>query len=76
MHTPGIDGRSYNIGDDAPVTAHDLLHLAGESFDAEAAERQLADPWEGIVDTTRARSELGWRPIYPTLQTARAAGAL
>ena len=28
------------------------------------------------VDTATARRELGWRPIYPSVYTARDAGAL
>jgi hypothetical protein len=34
------------------------------------------DPWEGIVDTERARRELGFRPIHPSVYAAAAAGAL
>jgi hypothetical protein len=41
-----------------------------------AATRPLDDPWAGIVDTCRIRTELGYRPLYPTLYTAQAAGAL
>jgi nucleoside-diphosphate-sugar epimerase len=71
-----VDGRTYNVADDAPVTAYELLALCGEQVPAEAAGRTLEDPWSGIVDTARIRAELGYRPIYPTLYTARDAGAL
>jgi hypothetical protein len=37
---------------------------------------QLDDPWFGIVSTRRIRTELGFRPLYPTVWTARDAGAL
>ncbi|MER7003294.1 hypothetical protein ABT297_09630 [Dactylosporangium sp. NPDC000555] len=42
----------------------------------DAATRALEDPWDGICDTSAIRRELGFRPIYPTLYTARDAGAL
>jgi hypothetical protein len=35
-----------------------------------------ADPWHGIVDTTRIRLELGFRPYHPSVWSARDAGAL
>jgi hypothetical protein len=46
------------------------------ALDGDAADRPLDDPWSGIVDTTAARRELGWRPTYPSVYTARDAGAL
>jgi nucleoside-diphosphate-sugar epimerase len=66
----GIDGRVYNVADDAPVTAWELLALAGEEPEEGAADRPLADPWAGIADTGRIRAELGYRPEYPTVYTA------
>src|SRR5258705_3511068 len=35
----------------------------------------VEDPWEGVVSTLRIRDELGFRPIYPSVSTARDAGA-
>ena len=35
-----------------------------------------ADLWHGVVDTTRIRQELGFRPWYPSVWSARDAGAL
>jgi dihydroflavonol-4-reductase len=74
LNAPGIDGQIFNASDDAPVTAYELHQVNGRSMpDNEATE---ADMWHGIVDTWRIRSELGYRPIYPSVWTARAAGAL
>jgi hypothetical protein len=64
------------VADDAPVSAVELLELNGEAVAAEAASRALGDPWEGIVETRAARADLGFRPIYPSVYTARDAGAL
>ncbi len=76
VHANGVDGEIYNVVDDAPVTAHELLKINGEPVAEDAAGRTLDDPWEGIVDGCKIRRELGFRPIYPTLATARDAGAL
>lgn len=43
---------------------------------ARGAPVEEPDPWDGIVDTARIRRELGYRPVFPTLWTAAAAGAL
>ena len=74
--TEGVDGRTFNLADDAPLSTVELYGLLGRRIPPEAHERQLDDPWEGIVDTARARAELGWRPLFPSVWTARDAGAL
>ncbi|MBX6722916.1 MAG: NAD(P)-dependent oxidoreductase [Dactylosporangium sp.] len=76
LDTDGVDGRIYNVADDAPITAWELLALGGEAPEAGAADRALADPWQGIADTMRIRKELGYRPIYRTVYAARDAGAM
>lgn len=76
LNTPGIDGRTYNVADDAPITAAELLRLHGQPETPDGAHHEPFDPWEGIVDTLRIRDELGFRPIYPTFYSARDAGAL
>jgi nucleoside-diphosphate-sugar epimerase len=76
LRADGVDGGIYNVADDAPVTALELLRLAGEPVAPDAATRPLDDPWDGIVDTTRIRRDLGFRPIHPTVYTAADAGAL
>ena len=74
LHAPGIDGRIYNAADESPVTAVELHALNGVPFlDSPDGE---ADPWHGIVDTTRIRRELGFRPFHPSVWSARDAGAL
>jgi len=69
----GVDGHTYNLADDAPVTAWELLALHGEEHAGSEGE---PDPWAGIVETRRIREELGFRPVYPTVYTAQSAGAL
>jgi nucleoside-diphosphate-sugar epimerase len=74
LHAPGIDGRIYNAADESPVTAVELHALNGVPFpDSPAGDPDL---WHGMVDTTRIRQELGFRPWYSSVWSARDAGAL
>ncbi|GGD91538.1 NAD-dependent epimerase/dehydratase family protein [Paenibacillus nasutitermitis] len=73
--TLGIDGRIYNVGDDAPISVAELRQLHNSEIPSEARQQEF-DPWDMIVDTTRIRDELHYRPIYPSFYSARDAGAL
>ena len=73
--TPGIDGRIYNVGDDAPISVSELLQLYHSDISSEALQQDF-DPWDMVVDTTRIRDELHYRPIYPSFYSARDAGAI
>ncbi|MFH9083229.1 NAD-dependent epimerase/dehydratase family protein [Streptomyces sp. NPDC017673] len=73
LYAPGADGRVYNIADDVPVTALEIHQLLGEEPPADGPD---PDPWYGIASTDRIRRELGYRPSFPTLWSARDAGAL
>ncbi|WP_406286288.1 NAD-dependent epimerase/dehydratase family protein [Embleya sp. NBC_00896] len=64
----------YNVGDDAPLTVHELYALHGMAHPAE--DKAVEDPWEALPDTTLLRRELGYRPLYPTVRGAADAGAL
>lgn len=76
LDAEGVDGRIYNAADDAPASAYELHVLNHQEPAARDETQTLGDPWYGIVDTTRIRRELGFRPIYPSVHTARDAGAL
>lgn len=73
--TLGIDGRIYNVSDDAPISVVELLQLHNSENSPEALQQDF-DPWDMIVDTTRIRDELHYRPIYSSFYSARDAGAL
>ena len=69
--------RAYNICGDGVSTVFELHELVGQTMDLAAAEgRSVEDPWFGVPDTTRAYSELGFRPIYPSAKAAWRDGAL
>ncbi|MES5821219.1 NAD(P)-dependent oxidoreductase [Streptomyces sp. RG80] len=76
LYAPGVAGRIYNISDDAPVTALELHELNGVEVPPELHDRTDPDPWLGITSTERIRRDLGFRPLYPSVWAARAAGAL
>ncbi|MEF2965899.1 NAD(P)-dependent oxidoreductase [Paenibacillus sp. M1] len=73
--TPGIDGRIYNVADDAPFSVAELYQLHDNPISPEAQQQDF-NPWDMIVDTTRIRDELHYRPIFPSFYTARDAGAI
>ncbi|MCQ4209372.1 NAD(P)-dependent oxidoreductase [Streptomyces longispororuber] len=75
LYAPGATG-VYNIADDAPVTTVDLFQLNGVPVPREAYDKDAADPWHSVMSTTRIRHELGYRPLFPSVWTARDAGAL
>ncbi|PPK67046.1 nucleoside-diphosphate-sugar epimerase [Actinokineospora auranticolor] len=70
----GLDGAVVNVADDAPTTAWELARLTGRS--APVRNEPVADAWESVLDTTRFRTVLGLRPLFPTVHTAVDAGAL
>ncbi|WP_280521278.1 NAD-dependent epimerase/dehydratase family protein [Paenibacillus mangrovi] len=75
--TPGIDGRVYNVADDAPISVAELIQFHGHSgqYAAEVSHSEF-NPFDMIVDTTRIRDEMNYRPIFPSFYTARDAGGL
>lgn len=75
LYSPGAHG-VYNIADEAPVTTVDLFELHGLAVPQEAYGKEAADPWHSVMSTTRIRHELGYRPLVPSVWTAREAGLL
>ncbi|MFJ6082536.1 NAD-dependent epimerase/dehydratase family protein [Streptomyces sp. NPDC092369] len=76
LYAPGVAGRIYNIADDAPVTTVELYQLNGVDVPADLQDNPDPDPWFGIMSTQRIRRDLGYRPLYPSVWSARDAGAL
>ncbi|WP_400246196.1 NAD-dependent epimerase/dehydratase family protein [Niallia sp. JL1B1071] len=73
--TQGIDGRIYNVADDAPISVAELLQLYNSEISSEGQQQEY-NPWDMVVDTMRIREELHYRPIFPSFYTARDAGAI
>jgi nucleoside-diphosphate-sugar epimerase len=68
-------GKVYNIADDAPITLLELTRLARVPEPSPERFALPFDPWEGMMDTRRAREELCFRPLYPSCYSALDAGA-
>jgi len=71
---------AYNIADDRPMPASELAELAS---DFTSPHRESADLMDfggdelGVeIDTTAARTKLGFKPTYPSIQAANQAGAM
>ncbi|MGW3853097.1 NAD-dependent epimerase/dehydratase family protein, partial [Streptomyces fagopyri] len=75
LYSPGAHG-VYNIADEAPVTTVDLFGFHGLPVPQEAYGKEAPDPWHSVMSTTRIRHELGYRPLVPSVWTAREAGLL
>ncbi len=75
LYAPGASG-VYNIADDAPVTTVDLFQLNGLPVPPEVYDKELPDAWAGIMSTARIRRELGYRPLFPSVWTAKDAGVM
>lgn len=77
IRTPGIGGEIYNVADDAPLTVQEIFKIHGAPF-AESAEQtdENSFAWEGLMDTTKIRTQLGFRPVVPSLYEAQADGIL
>ncbi|MGW1625154.1 NAD-dependent epimerase/dehydratase family protein [Streptomyces sp. NPDC002172] len=76
LYAPAVNGPVYNIADDAPVTTVELYRLNGIEVPEDMHTHSDRDPWHGIVSNQKIRRDLGFRPIYPSVWTARDAGAL
>lgn len=76
LRAAAVDGEIFNVGDDAPVSTYELLRLGGAAPSDDASGAALDDPWESIVDNSKIRRLLGFRPIYPSLYSALDTGAL
>lgn len=76
LRAPGVDGEIFNVGDDAPISAYEILRLNGLGPDDDAHTRVLEDPWKDVIDSSKIRRVLGFRPIYPSVYAAKDAGAL
>ncbi len=71
----GVDGRIYNVADDAPISVSELFQFHNSEVPQESNQQEF-NPWQMVVDTTRIREELNYRPIFPSYLSAKYAGAL
>lgn len=76
LDVQGIDGEIYNVADDEPVPAADIMQFYEEKISEDAANRQIDPSWHQLVDTRKIRENLAFQPIYPAFHNAVDAGVL
>jgi nucleoside-diphosphate-sugar epimerase len=76
LRAENVAGEMFNVADDSAVTLAEIYRYLGREVTPEMAEREIKDPWFGIVDNTKARQVLGFRPLYPTMWQAVDAGVM
>src|ERR1700744_3945024 len=75
LNTNGLNGETFNLADDAPITLYELADSFGRAADVfDAGEGALVDPFEGILDVSKLRSMTGFRPLVPSYYVARDLG--
>ncbi|MBL8474332.1 MAG: UDP-glucose 4-epimerase GalE [Rhodocyclaceae bacterium] len=69
----GNDSAVFNLGNGAGFSVQEVIETArrvtGREFAVSEAPRRSGDPARLVADSRRARETLGWRPIYPDLET-------
>jgi UDP-glucose 4-epimerase len=68
-----LSGSIYNLGNKQGYTVLQVIKAAekvtGQSIKYQVAPRRRGDPAVLIANSDRARTELGWQPQYPTLES-------
>ena len=76
LRADGLSGETFNIADDSAATLAEIYRYTGRDLTPEMTGRTVTEPWFGIVENTKARRVLGFRPLYPTMWQAVDAGAM
>ena len=71
LDKPQAGGQIYNVADDTLIPISEIREMHGLAEMNIPADVEVADPWEGIVDTVKIKRELGFRAIYPSLHEAQ-----
>ena len=72
----GAGGQIYNVADDSPTPIAEIRQMHGLGTAEFPADGEVEDPWEDIVDTSKIKRQLGFQPLYSSIQSAQAAKAL
>jgi UDP-glucose 4-epimerase len=69
----GGESQSYNMGNGQGYSIRQVIDVAkvvtGNDFTVIMGERRDGDPACLVADSTRLRAALGWKPVYPDLET-------
>lgn len=72
----GLSGQIFNVADDEPASAGEIMKLYDEPIAEDAASRPIDPAWHQLVDTAKIREQMGYQPIYPSLQSVIEADTL
>ncbi len=70
LRRPHAGVRIYNVADDMPIPISEIRRLNGQPKPEAVEPGRETDPWEGVIDTSKIKTELGFRPIYPSIYEA------
>ncbi|MBB3131548.1 nucleoside-diphosphate-sugar epimerase [Paenibacillus rhizosphaerae] len=76
IESPRAKGQIFNVADDQPVSAAEILSMYNETMPDDAVSRTVDPSWLQLVDTAKIREQLEFRPNYPSLYRALNEGAL
>ena len=69
----GASTNAYNLGNGHGYSVKEVIHsvekVTGKPVPFEAAPRRAGDPARLVASSDRIKSELGWKPQYPELET-------
>ncbi|KYH34719.1 UDP-glucose 4-epimerase [Clostridium tepidiprofundi DSM 19306] len=69
----GNDSKIYNLGNGKGFSVKEVIETArnvtGKEIKAEIAARRAGDPAVLVASSDKAKSELGWKPKYDSLET-------
>ena len=69
----GADSMAFNLGNGNGYSINEVVamvkQVTGRDFKVEPEERRAGDPASLVADSTAARAELGWNPMYADLES-------
>ena len=69
----GADSMAFNLGNGNGCSINEVVamvrQVTGRDFKVEPEERRVGDPASLVADSTAARAELNWKPIYADLES-------
>lgn len=67
------EGRIYNIGSEQGFSVREVIRacetVVGKNLQVKECPRRPGDPAVLVASSSRLRTELGWEPLYPSIQT-------
>jgi nucleoside-diphosphate-sugar epimerase len=72
LQQDGLSGEIFNIADDAPISLYELANSVGKAAETFITEPgPLSDPFEGVLDSSKLRNRIGFRPLVPSYYVAQ-----